>query len=247
MLVMDDEERIMAVSFSLLDIQALAPGLDSGERWQQWSEDLLWPETASLPATPLIPAMTARRMSQSARLAVQLGLQLIAQWQPRHLLCVSRHGELARTFTLLQKLIQQQPLSPTDFSMSVHNTVAGLTTIVGQQPLPASSLAAGVDSFHAGLLEACATLQAVSGPVLLLYFEGSLPEFYRPWVAECEPPHAVAVVLAPGSQWRYLGREASSSSGLNQALTFWRSRLQDATSVCLPSSVGGHLWSCAAE
>ncbi|MBP8040256.1 MAG: beta-ketoacyl synthase chain length factor, partial [Aeromonadaceae bacterium] len=197
----------MAVSFSLLDIQALAPGLDSGERWQQWSEDLLWPETASLPATPLIPAMTARRMSQSARLAVQLGLQLIAQWQPRHLLCVSRHGELARTFTLLQKLIQQQPLSPTDFSMSVHNTVAGLTTIVGQQPLPASSLAAGVDSFHAGLVEACATLQAVSGPVLLLYFEGSLPEFYRPWVAECEPPHAVAVVLAPGSQWRYLGRE----------------------------------------
>ena len=247
MLVMDDEERIMAVSFSLLDIQALAPGLDSGERWQQWSEDLLWPETASLPATPLIPAMTARRMSQSARLAVQLGLQLIPQWQPRHLLCVSRHGELARTFTLLQKLIQQQPLSPTDFSMSVHNTVAGLTTIVGQQPLPASSLAAGVDSFHAGLVEACATLQAVSGPVLLLYFEGSLPEFYRPWVAECEPPHAVAVVLAPGSQWRYLGREASSSSGLNQALTFWRSRLQDATSVCLPSSVGGHLWSCAAE
>ena len=52
MLVMDDEERIMAVSFSLLDIQALAPGLDSGERWQQWSEDLLWPETASLPPNP---------------------------------------------------------------------------------------------------------------------------------------------------------------------------------------------------
>ena len=81
---MDDEERIMAVSFSLLDIQALASGLDTGERWQQWSEDLLWPESASLPATPLIPAMTARRMSQSARLAVQLALQLIAQWQPRH-------------------------------------------------------------------------------------------------------------------------------------------------------------------
>ena len=237
----------MAVSFSLLEIEALAPGLDSAASWQQWRQDGCWPEAASLPATPLIPAMTARRMSHSARLAVQLALQLLERWQPRHLICVSRHGELARTFTLLQKLIQQQPLSPTDFSMSVHNTVAGLTTLVGQQPLPASSLAAGVDSFHAGLLEACATLQAVSGPVLLLYFEGSLPEFYRPWVAECEPPHAVAVVLAPGSQWRYLGREASSSSGLNQALTFWRSRLQEATSVCLPSSVGGHLWSCAAE
>ena len=237
----------MAVSFSLLEIEALAPGLDSAASWQQWRQDGCWPEAASLPATPLIPAMTARRMSHSARLAVQLALQLLARWQPSHLICVSRHGELARTFTLLQKLIQQQPLSPTDFSMSVHNTVAGLTTIVSQQPLPASSLAAGVDSFHAGLLEASATLQAVSGPVLLLYFEGSLPELYRPWIAECEPPHAVGLVMAPGSQWRYLGRDTASSSGLNQALTFWRSRLQEATSVSLPSAVGGHLWSCAAE
>nr|MBP8221725.1 beta-ketoacyl synthase chain length factor [Aeromonadaceae bacterium] len=106
----------MAVSFSLLEIEALAPGLDTAASWQQWRQDGCWPEAASLPATPLIPAMTARRMSQSARLAVQLALQLLARWQPRHLICVSRHGELARTFTLLQQLIQQQPLSPTDFS-----------------------------------------------------------------------------------------------------------------------------------
>lgn len=237
--------RIMAVSFSLLDIQALAPGLDSVASWQQWSQDGCWPQ-ASLPATPLIPAMTARRMSQSARLAVQLALQLLERWQPRHLLCVSRHGELARTFTLLQKLIQQQPLSPTDFSMSVHNTVAGLTTIVGQQPLPASSLAAGVDSFHAGLLEACATLQAVGGPVLLLYFEGAMPDFYRPWVSCDAPAHAIAMVLDAGEQWCYTGMEACAEPAMSQGLTFWRAHLQNATHVCLPGSRGGHGWSCAA-
>lgn len=236
----------MGASFSLLDIQALAPGLDSAASWQQWSQDGCWPEAAPFPATPLIPPMTVRRMSHSARLAVQLALQLIEQWQPRHLICVSRHGELTRTFTLLQKLIQQQPLSPTDFSMSVHNTVAGLTTIVGQQPLPASSLAAGVDSFQAGLLEACATLPVASGPVLLLYFEGSLPEFYRPWIAESEPPHGVAIVLAPGKQWRYLGRGTSQDPGLNPALTFWRSHLRMEETVCLPNRAGGHVWTCAA-
>ena len=235
----------MAVSFSLLDIEALAPGLDSAASWRQWSQDGRWPE-ASLPATPLIPVMTARRMSHSARLAVQLALQLLARWQPRHLLCVSRHGELSRTFTLLQKLIQQQPLSPTDFSMSVHNTVAGLTTIVGQQPLPASSLAAGADSFHAGLLEACATLRAVSGPVLLLYFEGVLPAFYQPWVCVPEPAHAIGMVLDVGEQWRYTGLETRESSPLNQGLTFWRGHLQGATHVCLPGTHGGRGWSCAA-
>ena len=235
----------MAVSFSLLDIEALAPGLDSAASWRQWSQDGRWPE-ASLPATPLIPVMTARRISHSARLAVQLALQLLERWQPRHLLCVSRHGELSRTFTLLQKLIQQQPLSPTDFSMSVHNTVAGLTTIVGQRPLPASSLAAGVDSFHAGLLEACATLQAVSGPVLLLYFEGALPAFYQPWIRVPEPPHAIGMVLDVGEQWRYTGLETQEGSSLNQGLTFWRGHLQGATHVCLPGTHGGRGWSCAA-
>jgi hypothetical protein len=236
----------MAASFSLLDIEALAPGLDSVASWQQWSLDGCWPE-AVLPATPLIPAMTARRMSHSARLAVQLALQLLERWQPRHLLCVSRHGELSRTFTLLQKLIQQQPLSPTDFSMSVHNTVAGLTTIVGQRPLPASSLAAGVDSFHAGLLEACATLQAVSGPVLLLYFEGALPAFYQPWIRVPEPPHAIGMVLDVGEQWRYTGLETQEGSSLNQGLTFWRGHLQGATHVCLPGARGGRGWSCATQ
>lgn len=236
----------MAASFSLLDIEALAPGLDSVASWQQWSLDGCWPE-AVLPATPLIPAMTARRMSHSARLAVQLALQLLERWQPRHLLCVSRHGELSRTFTLLQKLIQQQPLSPTDFSMSVHNTVAGLTTIVGQRPLPASSLAAGVDSFHAGLLEACATLQAVSGPVLLLYFEGALPAFYQPWIRVPEPPHAIGMVLDVGEQWRYTGLETQEGSSLNQGLTFWRAHLQGATHVCLPGAHGGRGWSCATQ
>ncbi len=236
----------MAASFSLLDIEALAPGLDSVASWQQWSLDGCWPE-AVLPATPLIPAMTARRMSHSARLAVQLALQLLERWQPRHLLCVSRHGELSRTFTLLQKLIQQQPLSPTDFSMSVHNTVAGLTTIVGQRPLPASSLAAGVDSFHAGLLEACATLQSVSGPVLLLYFEGALPAFYQPWIRVPEPPHAIGMVLDVGEQWRYTGLETQEGSSLNQGLTFWRGHLQGATHVCLPGAHGGRGWSCATQ
>lgn len=236
----------MAASFSLLDIEALAPGLDSVASWQQWSLDGCWPE-AVLPATPLIPAMTARRMSHSARLAVQLALQLLERWQPRHLLCVSRHGELSRTFTLLQKLIQQQPLSPTDFSMSVHNTVAGLTTIVGQRPLPASSLAAGVDSFHAGLLEACATLQAVAGPVLLLYFEGVLPAFYQPWVRVPEPAHAIGMVLDVGEQWRYTGLETQEGPSLNQGLTFWRGHLQGATHVCLPGARGGRGWSCATQ
>jgi len=189
--------------------------------------------------------MMARRMSPAIRMAVQLALTLIARWQPTRLICVSRHGELQRTFTLLEKLIVAAPLSPTDFSLSVHNTVAGLATIAAQQALPSTSVAAGIDSFHAGLLEAVATLHCVPGPVLVLGFEGELPSFYSPWIQEQEPAHAVAMVLGAGEQWRFDGEvEAQGGSGLSQALAFWRGHLLGQPRLLLPSVDRDLVWSC---
>lgn len=234
----------MAASFSLLEMDALAPGLVDRAAWLKWAQSGLWP-TGPLPDTPAIPPMTARRLSQDARLALQLALPLIHKWQPSRLICVSRHGELARTFALLQRLVLRQPLSPTDFSMSVHNTVAGLLTIVGQAALPATSLAAGANSFQAGLLEASATLSVEPGRVMLLYFEGQLPEFYVPWQAKSEPAHALALVLDAGEEWRYQGVVAGDSeSEYNQALSFWRAHLLEQSRIQLPGR-RGHLWSCA--
>ena len=131
-------------SFSLLDAQALSPGLEQVTQWQQWAKEARWPElTPPLPATPLIPMMMARRLSAGARLAVQLGLEMLARHPIDNAIFVSRHGELARSMTLLQGLAAGKPLSPTDFSMSVHNTAAGLCSIQGKAALPMSSLAAG--------------------------------------------------------------------------------------------------------
>jgi hypothetical protein len=235
----------MAMSFTLLAMQALSPGLDSSASWQRWAEQPGWPQDAAMPMTPQIPPMVARRLSQSARLAVQLGLEMVARWQPARLLCVSRHGELVRTFGLLQQLIRQQPLSPTDFSMSVHNTVAGLITIVGQQTMPASSLAAGPNSFQAGLTEACATLAVEPGPLLLLYFDGMVPEFYHPWVPERESAHAVALVMQRGEQWQYQGRAAAPAQPFNQALAFWRHHLLNDATLVLPGPTTNQGWSWA--
>ncbi len=235
----------MAASFSLLDMDAMACGLVEARQWQDWARQPKWPDGAPLPATPAIPPMMARRMSPAIRMAVQLALTLIARWQPTHLICVSRHGELQRTFTLLEKLIVAAPLSPTDFSLSVHNTVAGLATIAAQLALPSTSVAAGIDSFHAGLLEAVATLHSVPGPVLLLGFEGELPSFYAPWIQEQEPAHAVAMVLGAGEQWRFDGEvQGQGGPGLSQALAFWRGHLLGQHSVLLPSVNRDLVWSC---
>lgn len=215
------------LSFSLLDSQALSPGLADEAAWQAWAQQRLWPIDPPFPATPLLPMMMARRLSQGSRLAVQVGLSLLARHQVDSAVFVSRHGELARSMTLLQALADGQALSPTDFSMSVHNTAAGLCSIQGKAAIPMSSLAAGENSLMAGLIEAVGALQVGARRVLLVAFEGPVPEFHRPWLAEEAPPHALGLVLEAGEQWCCEGVSPAvdAARSLPQSLALWRALL----------------------
>ncbi|MGK4474088.1 beta-ketoacyl synthase chain length factor [Aeromonas molluscorum] len=224
------------LSFSLLDAQALSPGLNHDTQWQQWAVEGQWPDAALLPPTPLLPMMMARRLSAGARLAVQLGLDMLARHPIDNAIFVSRHGELARSMTLLQGLAAAKPLSPTDFSMSVHNTAAGLCSIQGKAALPMSSLAAGEGSLMAGVTEAIANLQAGYRRVLLVFFEGEIPAFHHAWLP-ATAPYALALVLGDeeeGERWYCEGAVAlAHTPELAQPLAFWRARLLQQTTCLL--------------
>ncbi|WAF68747.1 beta-ketoacyl synthase chain length factor [Aeromonas dhakensis] len=223
------------LSFSLLDSQALSPGLADEAAWQVWAQQGRWPVDPPFPATPLLPMMMARRLSQGSRLAVQVGLSLLARHQVDSAIFVSRHGELARSMALLQALADGQALSPTDFSMSVHNTAAGLCSIQGKAAIPMSSLAAGENSLMAGLIEAVGALQAGAHKVLLVAFEGPVPEFHRPWLAEEAPPHALGLVLEGGEQWCCEGVSPAvdAARALPQSLALWRALLRGEPTLLL--------------
>ncbi|WP_439842530.1 beta-ketoacyl synthase chain length factor [Aeromonas taiwanensis] len=223
------------LSFSLQDSQALSPGLVDEAAWQAWAQHGRWPVEPPFPATPLLPMMMARRLSQGSRLAVQVGLSLLARHPVDYAIFASRHGELTRSMTLLQALADRQALSPTDFSMSVHNTAAGLCSIQGKAAIPMTSLAAGESSLMAGLTEAVAALQAGARKVLLVAFEGPVPEFHRPWLTEETPPHALGLVLEAGDQWRCEGVRPAVDTArpLPQSLAFWRALLRDERTLTL--------------
>ncbi|OZG43752.1 beta-ketoacyl synthase [Aeromonas sp. A35_P] len=232
------------LSFSLLDSQALSPGLADEAAWQVWAQQGLWPVDPPFPATPLLPMMMARRLSQGSRLAVQVGLSLLARHQVDSAIFVSRHGELARSMTLLQALADGQPLSPTDFSMSVHNTAAGLCSIQGKAAIPMSSLAAGENSLMAGLIEAVGALQAGARKVLLVAFEGPVPEFHHPWLGEEAPPHALGLVLEAGEQWCCEGVSpvVESTRSLPQSLVLWRALLRSEPTLLLSDDRQAWRW-----
>lgn len=207
----------------------MSPGLVDELDWQAWARQGQWPADPPFPATPLLPMMMARRLSQGSRLAVQVGLSLLARHPVDYAIFVSRHGELARSVTLLQALADGQALSPTDFSMSVHNTAAGLSSIQGKAAIPMTSLAAGEGGLMAGFTEAVAALHAGASRVLLVAFEGPVPEFHRPWLPDEAPPHALGLVLQAGDEWRCEGARRTVGSAvrpLPQSLAFWRALLR---------------------
>lgn len=148
----------------------------------------------------------------------------------------SRHGELERTHKILQHLHQQQPLSPTDFAMSVHNTAAGWLTIIAKNTLPTTSLAAGEDSFQQGMIEAQGVLASGAATrVLLVDFDGALPEVYQPFVALTARPYALALLLEAGEPWQCAAvARRPAAEPLPQSLSFLRNWLSGQRDFIVP-------------
>ena len=109
----------------------------------------------------------------------------------------SRHGEFSRTLSILKSLAAHELPSPADFSMSVHNGLAGLLSIHLGNTRGHTALAAGLDTFGFGLMEAAARLvEQPSEPVLLLYGDEPLPgEFDMFGDDDVDLPLVVALAL----------------------------------------------------
>jgi len=129
-----------------------------------------------------IPAMKRRRMSDLSKMAISIALDcqsknVSSNTDKPVCIFVSRHGELVRSMKIINSMIKGDDVSPTDFSMSVHNTALGLFSILTQNRETATSIVAGEDSFGYGLLEACMLIaNRPDKKVLLVYFDEPLPK-----------------------------------------------------------------------
>jgi hypothetical protein len=180
------------------------------------------------PDVAFVEPLLRRRLSRMARGFFHCAQRLSPPGEVR-VVHGSRHGEADRTLALLQDLAAQRELSPTVFSMSVHNAVPGLWSIFKGNHAPITAVAAGEATFGWALVEASAAWQADPGtPVLCLYAEDRLPE---PWAAG-EPQqglHVVALLLGgnegPGCTLSREPGDGGPPSALSQARHFleaWR-------------------------
>jgi hypothetical protein len=184
---------IASARFRVEDWAAGALGLKTREDWKAWSHGAASADAGEPGAT--LPAMLRRRVSPIGQMAFRAVCAMPQQPTARFIFC-SRHGECQRTLDILRSLAAAEPVSPAEFSLSVHNALAGLLSIAWSNTAGHTTISAGADSFCFALVEASACLASQPDePILLVYFDDRLPELYAEIADSDETCVALALLL----------------------------------------------------
>jgi hypothetical protein len=220
-------ERQEHIVLSIVAWSAWAPGIESAQAWNAWAAGDLQPGREGNPALPFVDPLMRRRLSRLARMALHVAHVCTQTRAAERSVFASRHGELQRTVGMLHDLGRNTELSPTDFSLSVHNAIAGVHSIVRRDRSPSVAVAAGEESFAYGLIEAAGQWQLdTDRSVLFVYADEPAPTEYRRFVSDREMPHALALLIGSGGDTALqMRRVPGAGQGLNpemQSLAFVR-------------------------
>jgi hypothetical protein len=144
-----------------------------------------------------LPGLLRRRLDRSGRMALSTAWPCAEGLSSIPCVFASRHGVLDRTLELLTALARDESLSPTSFSLSVHNSNAGLFSIARGDRAAATAIAAGRDSLGMSLLEGANLIAEGADKVLVCYVDDKAPAPYEPIAQEdaSHRPFAVSLLL----------------------------------------------------
>lgn len=166
-------------------------------RWSSWPAG-----AATTPDIGFIEPLVRRRLSTLTKMALKVAHDCAAHCDAVRLVFASRHGELGRTTGILDDIVAGQPVSPTSFSLSVLNAMAGVYSIARRDRSPATAISAGAETLGYALLEAHAQYSAdPATPVLVVYADEPADERYGS-VAHEASAGALAVLLDRDARWQ---------------------------------------------
>lgn len=149
-----------------------------------------------------LPANEARRISISARIALEVAEEALADAAiPARSIAgiFACSGGNSDSLSKVLASLAESVVSPTQFAQMGHHAAAGVWSLVNGSPAPTSSIGSFDGSFAAGLLEAGCQALAERRPVLLVAHDVPPPAAFRsarPVSSAC----AVALVLAEASE-----------------------------------------------
>lgn len=167
-----------------------------------------------VPPLTEMPAMMRRRIEPLGRVALQAAYWAQGDAPTGPVVLASRWGEIERSVGMLEQLAAGEALSPTAFSLSVHNAIGALFSIARKDRNNYQAVSAGEFSAEAGFAEAAGLLADGAPQVLLVYFDAPLPEVYAAFEETAPFAHAFACLLS-----RAEAGGISLSSGMAQTPT----------------------------
>lgn len=180
---------------------AWSPGLETQDAWRTWAAS---PEPLGgegVPEVKFLPAAVRRRSTRLTKMMMRASFDCCGETLRSDVRTVfaSRHGAIDVAVKILTNVVTDEPVSPMQFSHSVHNAQAGLYSIAAANRQASSSLAAEADTFASAFLEALLHLErAPQTPVLVIVGDEPLPEKLLPLVDEPAAAYAAALLLSAG-------------------------------------------------
>lgn len=190
------------VQFSIATHAAWAPNLITNQGWLDWANSSSVTQLDnSEPGVVAMNSMLRRRAGFLGKMALEVAYQCMGDQKnfshPTPTVFCSRHGDVARAMELLLSVVQDEPLSPTNFGLAVHNATAGLFSIARKDQANHIAVSAGQSTVEHGVIEACSLLADGAAQVLLVNYDTCLPILFTPYEDCAEQPHAWAWLMVP--------------------------------------------------
>lgn len=238
----------MIPSFRIARWSLWTPEICEAEQWRTWAAEPRALRGSGVPDLPFLPPLQRRRCDALARMMLHVANECCTTDERATFPVVfaSRFGPIDTTVALLEAIARGETVSPTRFSHSVHNTQLGLFSIWSGNRAPASSIAAGAETFAAGFLEAAALMQRLDAEhVLYVVGDTCIPEPLDSLGVEVETSHALALLLAQPQTGPRIGMRRTtnaSSQPWPDALSFVQWLLGDQAELRLGNGESAWCW-----
>lgn len=197
------------------------------------------------PKLEFLPAIKRRRLSDSARLYFEAAWRLVDNNPDIPVVYASNNSEINRSFSLWQSLLKEGDISPTSFSLSVHNALVGQWSEFRQVKSETTAITARRDNLETALLEAYLLLNEGYKQVLVVVAEYPLHQKYNAYPVERQPfAYALAMVVEQGEQYSLkLYSKTTALLAQDNALAWVKSQYSGESKWCTASSREGFwLW-----
>lgn len=181
-----------AAEIGVLAWSAFGLGLHSQQEWREWASDPRLRPDAANPDLGDMPMLLRRRLSHLGRAVAVVAQSIHTGYPGLPMIFGSRYGDAERALALLGELSESGDVSPSGFSMSVHNGIGATYSIAKGEYANYLSVAGGAATSAACVIEAAALLADGAPVVGIVCYDAPLPEDYACFHDEPQVLHAWA-------------------------------------------------------